>query len=65
MASGSDHIDHVRTQLPYALSVGLVAIVLGTLPTGFGFPWWASMLLGVAALGVFLRVYGKKAEGTI
>jgi Na+/H+ antiporter NhaC len=28
MASASDHIDHVRTQLPYALTAGLGAIVL-------------------------------------
>jgi len=28
MASASDHIDHVRTQLPYALTAGLVAVVL-------------------------------------
>ena len=63
MACGCDHIDHVRTQLPYAASVGLVAIVLGTLPTGFGFPWWISMLLGIAVLGLFLRFYGKKSDG--
>ena len=27
MAAGSDHIDHVRTQLPYALAAGTVAVV--------------------------------------
>ena len=43
MASDCDHIEHVRTQLPYALTVGMVAIFIGTLPTGFGVPWWISM----------------------
>ena len=28
MASGSDHIDHVRTQMPYAIIGGFVAIFL-------------------------------------
>lgn len=28
MASASDHIDHVRTQLPYALTAGGIALVL-------------------------------------
>ena len=28
MASASDHIDHVRTQLPYALVAGTVALML-------------------------------------
>ena len=55
-----DERHHVRTQLPYALLVGTVAILLGTLPTGFGFPWWASMLLGIATLTLLLRVLGKK-----
>ena len=34
MASASDHIDHVRTQLPYALTSAFLAIILFTL---FGF----------------------------
>jgi hypothetical protein len=33
MASGCDHVEHVRTQLPYALVVGTVAVLIGTLPT--------------------------------
>ncbi|MEX1054862.1 MAG: Na+/H+ antiporter NhaC family protein, partial [Rhodothermales bacterium] len=59
MASGCDHIEHVRTQLPYAVFVGLVAVLLGTLPTSFGFPWWGGMLLGATVLFVGLRAFGK------
>ncbi len=62
MASGCDHIDHVRTQLPYALFVGAVAVLLGTLPVGFGFPWWASMFLGLTVLVLGLRLFGKAAD---
>ena len=62
MASGCDHIEHVRTQLPYALVVGVVGILVGTLPTGFGFPWWMSMLIGAAILFVGLRVFGKEVQ---
>jgi Na+/H+ antiporter NhaC len=28
MASASDHIDHVKTQLPYALIAGIVAALV-------------------------------------
>ncbi len=30
MASASDHVDHVRTQLPYALTAAAAALVLFT-----------------------------------
>ncbi len=62
MASGCDHIDHVRTQLPYAMVVGSVAIVLGTLPAGYGLPWWISMVVSAAILYVGMRQFGKSAD---
>lgn len=36
MASSCDHISHVRTQLPYAITVALIAIISGYLPIFFG-----------------------------
>ena len=33
MASACDHIDHVRTQLPYALTVGVIGMLIGDIPT--------------------------------
>ncbi len=55
MASGCDHIAHVRTQLPYALTVGAVSILIGTLPTGFNAPWWISMPVGIVILFLVSR----------
>jgi len=60
MASACDHVDHVRTQLPYAIVVGLVGIVVGSIPTAFGFPVWLSLLLGAAILYALIRFYGQK-----
>jgi len=59
MASGCDHISHVSTQMPYALLVGAVAVFAGTLPAGFGMPWWIGMLIGAAALWTVLRIFGR------
>jgi Na+/H+ antiporter NhaC len=64
MASGCDHIEHVRTQLPYALSVGTVAILFGTLPAGFGMPWWIGLLIGAVLLYGLLRTVGAPVETT-
>ena len=61
-ASGCDHVAHVWTQMPYALVVGGVSILFGTIPVGFGAPVWPLLLLGVAALVVWLLVVGKKCE---
>ncbi len=57
LAASCDHIDHVRTQLPYALLVGLVALVVGDLGCGLGwYPPWLALLLGAALVvgAVFL-----------
>jgi len=62
MASGSDHIDHVRTQLPYAVLVGGVGMLVGTVPTGFGFPWWLSLILGVVVLIAAHRYLGRTVD---
>ncbi|MDJ0699721.1 MAG: Na+/H+ antiporter NhaC family protein [Woeseiaceae bacterium] len=61
IASGCDHIEHVRTQMPYALLVGGVAIGVGTIPGGYGFPPWISILVGIAILVVVLRLIGRRA----
>jgi Na+/H+ antiporter NhaC len=61
MSSACDHVDHVRTQLPYALAVAGVAILLGYLPGGFGLPPWACLLSGGAVLAGLLRWLGRPA----
>lgn len=61
MASGCDHIEHVRTQLPYAMLVGMVAIAIGTIPGGYGLPPWVSIIAGVTLLALWLRLVGRRA----
>jgi Na+/H+ antiporter NhaC len=63
MASGCDHVDHVRTQLPYAATVGLIAILAGYLPAGFGLSPWICLAIGSIALFVLLRFVGKPVAG--
>ena len=62
VASGCDHIEHVRTQLPYALLVGVVALALGTIPGGFGLSPWISIVAGVVVLATVLRTFGRVAQ---
>ncbi len=60
MASGSDHIDHVRTQMPYALVVAVVAIIFGFIPAGFGLTSGVEIVLSAGALFLIVRFIGKK-----
>ncbi|MGM0485009.1 MAG: Na+/H+ antiporter NhaC family protein, partial [Candidatus Krumholzibacteriota bacterium] len=50
MASGADHVDHVRTQLPYALTVGAVSIISGYLLIAAGASALVSLLISLALL---------------
>lgn len=60
MASGADHIDHVRTQLPYALTAALIACFLGYLPVGFGISDWWVLGFGILITFLVVRFIGKK-----
>ena len=62
LSAGCDHIEHVRTQMPYALLVGFTSIVLGTLPVSFGLPWWLGFFLGAGFLAVALRRIGQEVD---
>ena len=62
MASGCDHIEHVRTQMPYAMLVGMVAIAVGTIPTAYGVSPIISILIGSGILVGILNFFGRRAE---
>jgi Na+/H+ antiporter NhaC len=62
MASQCNHVDHVRTQMPYALTVGGVALVLGTIPAGLGLPWWIGLGLGIIVLWFVLKRFGETVQ---
>ena len=64
LASACDHIDHVRTQLPYALTVAVVALLLGDIPTAFGLHPGVSLLAGILVMSAIARFVGKPIEPT-
>lgn len=62
MASSCDHIAHVKTQLPYALLVAIVCMILGDIPTAFGLSPIISILLIFITLFFLLKFIGGKVE---
>lgn len=60
MASGCDHVDHVRTQLPYALVIAVVGMGVGDIPTAYGLPPWIALLIGAGLIWGVVMVVGRK-----
>lgn len=65
MGAASDHIDHTKTQLPYAVSVGLIAIIFGYIPVGLGVNVWLSMLISIIAMLLIFNIVGRSVEEPI
>jgi len=65
LASSCDHIEHVRTQLPYALTVGVIAMSAGTLPSAFGVSFVICLPTGILLMYFIIKKFGRdvsKAE---
>ena len=62
VAAGCDHLDHVKTQVPYALGVMLVAAVFGYLGTAAAYPAWVGLVLGIAVSWGGLRLLGEDPD---
>lgn len=59
LSSSCNHIDHVKTQLPYALTVGMVSLALAYASTAFHLPFLVSMGLGLGVLFGVVLIFGK------
>lgn len=59
-ASGCDHIAHVRTQMPYALSVGFISIAAGTIPVALGVSPYLCLAVGTLAIVTMVFIAGTK-----
>ena len=62
MGSACDHIDHTRTQIVYALSVGALAVLFGYIPVGLGLPVLVALPLGIVAVIALVNFVGKPVE---
>lgn len=62
IATSCDHLDHVSTQMPYALLGGSAALAAGYLPAAMGMsPWLAYPLAGLLFLAC-LMLWGRDPE---
>ena len=62
MASGCNHIDHVATQFPYAIVVASIALLIGTIPTGYGWPPMIMIPVGILLVWIVIFLFGKRVN---
>jgi len=55
-------VEHVNTQLPYGILVGVVAVLCGLVPAGYGFPWWVGMAVSIAVLVAVIWFVGASND---
>ena len=62
MGAGCNHIDHVKTQMPYSLFIAGITVVFGYIPAGFGLPVIIVLPVAIIAVAVALRIVGKRTD---
>ena len=62
LATSCDHLDHVRTQFPYALTTMGIAALAGYVGATFFYPVWCALLIGLAMIPAILIVFGRNAD---
>jgi len=61
-ATCADHIDHVRTQMPYAVSVAFIAMLVGYGGIGLNLSLPVILMVSILLLAVLFRFYGKPMD---
>ncbi|MCA9765873.1 MAG: Na+/H+ antiporter NhaC family protein [Carnobacterium sp.] len=65
MGAGVDHLDHVKTQLLYALVVGVISVLFGFIPVGLGLSIWIVMPVALLATIGVVYFFGTRVEEVV
>ncbi|AMN37014.1 Na+/H+ antiporter NhaC family protein [Clostridium perfringens] len=63
--AGCDHIEHVRTQIWYAVFVGIVTVLFVYIPAGLGLSIFIVLPLSLVALFILTMIFGKKVDDKV
>lgn len=62
MGAGCHHIDHVKTQTPYALTVAAITVICGYIPVGLGLPIWIVLPGATVITAAVVYFVGKPVD---
>lgn len=59
IATQCDHVEHVNTQLPYAMIVGVISTIGLIAIMVLGIPWWVIYPVAIAVIVAVIYTFGK------
>lgn len=62
IAAGCDHLDHVKTQIPYAVLTMIIAAVVGYVGSASLYPSSVGLALGAGCIVLLVRFAGRRVE---
>ena len=62
MGTSCNHINHVQTQIYYAVFVPIISIFIGYIPAALGVPWFVCIPVGIVVMFVGLKILGEKVD---
>jgi len=62
IATQCDHIEHVRTQLPYAMVVGVISIMAGIMVAVLGMSLWLIYAISIIIMASVIWYFGRRVE---
>ena len=65
IVSSCDPMHHVRTQMPYALTVAVIALLCGYLPAALGLSSYIGILIGLGVIVLFYYVLSRLQAGIV
>ncbi|RDY23778.1 Na+/H+ antiporter NhaC family protein [Romboutsia maritimum] len=62
MGAGCNHLEHVKTQMPYSLFVAGITVLFGYIPSGLGLPIYVVLPLAIIAIFAGIQIFGKRVD---
>lgn len=59
LATSCNHINHVQSQMPYALTVGAISLFIGIIPGAMGVPSYITIPAGIGVAYLVVQFIGK------
>ncbi|MBZ7932194.1 Na+/H+ antiporter NhaC family protein [Campylobacter sp. RM10543] len=60
MSAKCDHMEHVKTQIPYALFICAISLLTGYIPVSLGVSIWIVLPCNLILIALLLKIIGKK-----